>query len=409
MFRTTLPRSPRRLASAVCLSLAALLACAAPADGCSWDYPIWIPRDGGADPLYRFIRDGKAGYIDRSGRVVIEPQFDGDGNYAGVFHDGLLEVGVSSGEYVDATGKTVIKDELYRGWQFSDGLAAALKEDGGKWGYIDPKGRFAISPRFQGYPGGYVSSFSEERAWVEVSGKYGFIDKTGEFVIPPAFLHAEAFGDGMARVVAEGPCSYGPTMPCLEIHHFGGPAPTKGRVPACKFTFVDAHGAVLKARFDDAKNFSEGMAPVRLGEKWGYIDKSGRVRITPQFDEAWPFSGGIARVRQGGLTGLFGYIDTQGRYVVPPRFKYADDFAEGLAAVGDMEYVDEPGNLYYIDRRGRTVIPGPFALASHFFKGLAHVKLRRAGKGEVGRRTGRFAYIDAEGKTIFAYEVESTY
>ncbi|HEX6182285.1 MAG TPA: WG repeat-containing protein [Pyrinomonadaceae bacterium] len=411
MFRTTLLRSrtPRRLAAAVCLSLATLLAGAAPAAGCSWDYPIWIQRNRDAAPLYRFIRDGKAGYIDREGRVVIEPQFDGDSNYAGAFHDGLMEVGVSSGEYVDVTGKTVIKDELYRGWQFSDGLAAALKEDGGKWGYIDPTGKFAISPRFQGYPGGYVSPFSEGRAWIEVAGRYGFIDKTGEFVVRPVFLHAESFRDGMARVVVEGPCGYSGDGPCPDFRHLGGPARPGRKVPPCKFTFVDGSGSVLKARFEAAKHFSEGTAPVKLGGKWGYADKSGRLVIEPQFDEAWPFSGGLARVRQGELTGLFGYIDAQGKYVVPPRFNYADDFSEGLAAVGDREYADEPGNLYYIDGHGRTVIKGPFALASHFFKGLAHVKLRRSGKGEVDRRAGRFAYIDAEGKTVFAYEVESNY
>jgi hypothetical protein len=32
--------------------------------GCSADYLIWIPRSSSAEPLYRFIKDGKAGYRD---------------------------------------------------------------------------------------------------------------------------------------------------------------------------------------------------------------------------------------------------------------------------------------------------------------------------------------------------------
>jgi hypothetical protein len=402
MFRKTLPRTQRRLATAFCLSLAALVACTAPAAACSWDYLIWIPRDKNADPLYRFIRDGKAGYVDRTGRVRIEPKLGAYGNYSGVFHDGLLQVGVSSGEYVDVTGKTVIKDELHRGWHFSEGLAAALKEDGGKWGYVDRTGKFAISPRFQGHPGGYVSSFSEGRAWIEVSGRYGFIDRTGDFVVEPVFLHGEDFHDGMARVVVEGACVFVGDGPCPDFRVLGGAAHD---APLCKVTFVDREGSVLAARFDAAQEFAEGLAAVRQGTKWGYIDKSGRLVIEPRFEDASAFSGGRARVMQDGLNG---YIDVRGEFVIPPRFEYADDFSEGLAAVGvlDEGETKRGSGLYYIDRRGRVVIRGPFVLASHFFKGLAHVKLKSLKPDEDGGRAGRYAYIDARGETVFAYEIK---
>jgi hypothetical protein len=365
-----------------------------------------MPHRKDADPLYRFIRDGKAGYIDRTGKVVIEPKFKVYGNYSGEFHDGLVEVGVSSGEYVDTKGKTV-ESGLYRGWQFSEGLAAALADDGGKWGYVDRTGKFVISPRFDGYPNGYVASFSEGRAWIEASGRYGFIDRTGEFVVAPTFLRASDFKDGMARVVVEGPCAYSDADPCPESSVLGGPQKFED-VPPCKFTFVDARGSVLEARFDAAKDFSEGLAPIMKGGKWGYADKSGKVVIEPRFESAWPFSEGRARVIQDGL---YGFIDERGEFAVPPRFKYADDFSEGLAAVGTL-YLEEPGGVYYIDKRGRVAIPGPFHVASQFFKGLAHVELKRLAKEKGGDRwccTRRFAYIDAKGKTVFAYQFDEEY
>jgi hypothetical protein len=34
---------------------------------CEGGYLIWIPRAKSADPLYRFVKDGKAGYIDGKG------------------------------------------------------------------------------------------------------------------------------------------------------------------------------------------------------------------------------------------------------------------------------------------------------------------------------------------------------
>jgi len=88
---------------------------------CDWDYDIWMIRSKDADPLYRFVRGDKAGYIDQKGKVVIQPKLPYTGNYSGEFHEGRLEIGVSDGVYVDTTGKVVIDgSHPYRGWDFSD-------------------------------------------------------------------------------------------------------------------------------------------------------------------------------------------------------------------------------------------------------------------------------------------------
>ena len=50
------------------------------------------------------------------------------------------------------TWKKAIDRRLYRGWDFSEGLAVAMEKDGGKWGYINTKGELAISPRFAWSP-----------------------------------------------------------------------------------------------------------------------------------------------------------------------------------------------------------------------------------------------------------------
>ena len=359
---------------------------------CEWDYGIWIPRSKSADALYRFVKNGQAGYIDKTGRVVIRPKFDAYGNYGAEFHDGLLEIALSDGRYVDRTGKVVIDKGFYRGWDFSEGLAVAMRQGENLWGYIDTSGEFAISPRFETFPNGYVYPFSDGLAMIKVKGRFGYIDRSGEFVIKPQFLDGSSFVDGMARVVTEGPCIYFPDGACPSPRVPGGIS-GKWDYPPCKFTYIDKTGRVItEARFDYARDFSEGLAPVRIGTRWGFIDKTGTVVIEPKFEDAEPFSSGLARIREGEL---YGYADKSGSIKVTPRYKYAEDFSEGFAVVSH-----NADRYFYIDAKGNRTIPGEFAAASPFFKGLAQIRFLPRGAAEA---RAEFAYIDTKGRRVFKY------
>ena len=167
---------------------------------CETDRLIWIPRDRSADALYRFIEDGRAGYINGSGEVVVKPTLETYGNSGEEFHDGLRRM--RDGIYIDASGKRVIDLPLQITWEFSEGLAVAMGELDGerRWGYIDTTGEFAIPLQFPESPRVFVSSFSEGLAAVRIDKWFGYIDTSGSFVIRPQFAHAEEFQDGIARV-----------------------------------------------------------------------------------------------------------------------------------------------------------------------------------------------------------------
>ena len=361
-----------------------------------------MPRDRQADPLYRFISNGLTGYIDQSGKVVIEPIFAQRGNYGGEFRNGLMEIGISSGTYVDTTGKLVIDKGLYRGWDFSEGLAVAMQNNGEKWGYIDRTGEFVISPRFEPYPNGGVSSFSDDLAMIEVSGRYGYINRSGKFVIQPTFLQGADFQDGMARVVVDGPCRHLGDGICDLFQILS----KEEELPDCKYAFIDKSGSIItNEQYDRAKHFSEGLAPVQIGMKWGFIDKKGKMVIEPQFDWAEPFSDGLALIRQNDLNG---YIDKSGVIVIKPQYKLAEPFSEGFTVVGtwlDSKSGYSEYEFYYINKQGKQAFPERFAEASHFFKGLAHVKMKsNAGKNKNNTDAkGSFAYIDATGRKVFTY------
>ena len=95
-------------------------------------------------PLFPVSQNNKWGYIDATGSVVVEPQFD----MAWDFSEGLGRVRPRYGGhgmgYINGKGKIVIKPQLDRAHDFSEGLACVVKEFGGKWGYINRKGKYRI-------------------------------------------------------------------------------------------------------------------------------------------------------------------------------------------------------------------------------------------------------------------------
>ena len=53
-----------------------------------------------------------------------------------------------------------------------------------------------------------------------------------------------------------------------------------------KFGYISKEGKkAIDFRFDEVKDFSEGLAAVKIGVHWGYIDMSGIYVIPSQFDE----------------------------------------------------------------------------------------------------------------------------
>lgn len=82
----------------------------------------------------------------------------------------------------------------------------------------------------------------------------------------------------------------------------------------------------------------------------GYLNTRGEWAIEPQFDEARDFSDGLAAVNQGGkchMGGEWGYINRTGQLVIPSRYSAAGQFNDGYACVrtGKRWYqIDAKGN-----------------------------------------------------------------
>ncbi len=278
---------------------------------------------------------GKSAFIDITGKIVITLQKNVYFDCAGSFSDGLAAVRIGDRQtgkwgYIDKSGKMLVTPQFDAGSAFSMERAAVRVGDTktGKWGYIDRSGKIVIERRFD-----RADDFSEGLAAIRIgdgkAGKWGYVDKSGKMVVEPQFAYAGSFRDSIAKV-------------CV------------GDISTCKWGFINLEGKiVIKPQFDSADDFSEGLAAIRIGRyksgKWGYIDKSGKMIIRPRYREAGAFSGRLAAVFIGEEeAGEWGYIDKQGKAVIRPQFAEARSFAEAMAAVriGDWK----SGKWGYIGR-----------------------------------------------------------
>lgn len=355
-------------------------------------------------------KNEKLGYIDRTGKVIIPLQYD----EAGYFSNGLAPV-KKNGKcgYIDRTGKIVLSVQYDEALPFSEGLAAVEKD--GKWGYIDTTGKVIIPLNLE-YD--YADAFSDGLAIVmkQVPGehfvysKYGYIDRTGKEAIPLKYDAVEPFSNGFAAVWKDSlkdtstmylDCGVidhtGKVIVPLEYDEVGDFSDGLARVwkrnedGTYLDNYVDTTGKLLVFKEYYCGDFFEGLASVTKadGDKYGYIDRTGKMVIPQEYDWAGNFFDGLAVVAKDER---YGYTDRTGKVVIPLKYDAAASFSEGLAAV------EQDGKWGYIDQTGKLVIPFQYDEAYAFSEGLATIM-----------KNGKGGFIDTSGKLVASFPFHFLY
>ncbi|HEX3253432.1 MAG TPA: WG repeat-containing protein [Pyrinomonadaceae bacterium] len=318
--------------------------------------------------LFPIEQNHRWGYIDRSGKVVIEPRFA----FADDFSEGLAVVQVDGKwGYIDTSGRIVIEPKYSVARKFSEGLARVQASGeaysyGGLWGFINRSGQFVIAAQLGELEGVSEDAydFHDGLAMIQAGGLTGFIDKAGNTVISPRFQYAYPFNEGLATA-------------------------TEGSER--KWGYIDTTGAwVVTPRFDSASLFSNGFGPVSLNGTCGYVDKTGELKLIPRFKRAekdcaavWgSFDSGLSRWMIGDK---YGFINTRGDVVIKPEFDLTFDFAEGMA------FVKKNGKYGFVDQTGKLAIEPQFYFARDFRNGLAKVGFAPDGWGYIDK-SGHFVW-----------------
>lgn len=158
--------------------------------------------------------------------------------------------------------------------------------------------------------------------------------------------------------------------------------------PSDHWGFIDTTGNLaIDAEYDDAGPFSEGLAAINKDGKWGYINKEGKIVIEPIYKSAWAFHEGFARVLP--FDGPDRFINKKGESMKAENWAAADDFAEGRARV-------KVGNSFgYIDASGQLIIQPIYTRGWNFGNGISVVEYQE-----------KLGVIDPQGKYVLQPEYD---
>jgi WG containing repeat len=223
-----------------------------------------------------------------------------------------------------------------------------------------------------------------------VDGKIGLKDETGKIILEAKYSSIGAFHEGMATATA---------------------VVRSGSTFVARSGFIDVTGKeVAEFIYDSTSDFHEGMARIILNGKVGFVGGDLRLVVPPEYDNAEQFSEGLAPVNKGAVGrqiweksgGKWGFIDKTGSVVIPIEYDGVNlGFSEGLAGVnkGAVNAILQPnpesgGKWGFIDKTGNVVIPIIYDVAKD-----TAFQFRETGQAKV-RLKGKNIFINRQGQQV---------
>jgi len=285
-------------------------------------------------PCWLIAQDNPFVYIDLEGKECTEK----DHQYP--LMDGV-RVFCSNGFYglKDQDGKILLYDEKFTyGKPIGHGIS--LFSDKKSKDYLFDKtgkplacGDIDLATALEGYSTwGWVCKqirvrFIDDKLLVKQNNKWGMINPEGKWIIDPIYDVLQDLKDPFYYIVKDGKAG---------------------------LLFKETKKELL-TKFEEIKPFSDGLAAVRLGEKWGYIDEAGELVISlKKVDKAGFFIEGLAMITDGDEKK---WIDKTGK---KQDIKNRDIGSDSrISACYDV--LVSPNAFLYSRRTGKFVYTGNFA------------------------------------------------
>lgn len=315
--------------------------------------------------LIAVSKDGKYGYVDINGDLVIPYTYDN----AQAFSGGWAPVSKKINDdekwgFIDKTGKLMInykyEDVIYG---FNNGTAVVgvgVMVNGGygdKCTLINTKGEEKTSVNYYRCFGNWDPDVDERNLLIDgmmlvenETGEHGIIDSTGKVIVPCEYngLWYDSYSDRQGYKSIHNEYAYLPN-----------------------YLFDKSGNIVLK---DVYSGLYDGLVMICRNEKYGFVTLSGKVIIPPIYDAAMIPSEGMIAVGQ--YTGKlvddekeikWGFVNRLGKQIVPCIYDKVESYSEGCAAV--CKLINQRYKWGYMDLFGKLISDFKYTPASRKYNG----------------------------------------
>ncbi len=230
---------------------------------------------------------------------------------------------------------------------YSQGLFLVINKLG-KYGYVDKNGDTIIDCKYD-----YAEDFSEGLALVKNNPQYQIIDTNGilypieEYQKSSFFRHDMGeYHSGLPIIINKWDCYYITSggdiflgIPYQDAQSFKN---GKAKVfDGDKYNFIAKNGLLL----DKWKQKEDEYHAIKNNNKFGYIDKNGKLMIDYQFIDAFDFKDEFAQIGNGTY-----------RAIINKKGKRISDWYEEILPFNDnLAIVKKLGNVGFINKQGRFV------------------------------------------------------
>lgn len=319
---------------------------------------IYYKNELEKETYYKITVNDKVGFIDANGKIKIEPQFD---------------------EAYDIFTEDVCYAKI-----------------GNRKGLIDVEGNFIVE---------FADTVTKVNNFINGFARYhcgfrniGIINKNGKVIIPAIYRDVSINVDADSMYF------------CIN----------SGNVDKSDWFMADKRGNTIGVRCDSINDgFKNGLCPVKIDKKWGYMNTSGEMIIPPQYDYVEPFAdNNLASVKK---EDNYFFIDKTGTQVLKYDYIFSG-FSKNRASVlidGEKCLINKRGEIIcdinadkiysfrddnyaltikdgkasLIDTLGNIVLTSEYEYIGTFHNGIAEVKNEYEYEYKCG-------FIDITGKEI---------
>lgn len=299
----------------------------------------------------KILKNGKYSFVNKTGSLITTAQFDDERD----FQEGLAPVKKNnSWSIIDINGNTTgFNFQIQDMKSFQDDMVPIKKDN--KWGLANKKGEIILKPEFDD-----LTFVSKNLIKANKGDLYGIINEKGESIINIEYESINLFQNDYLVLIK---------------NKLYGLADIKGNI-------------IYPPTLNYIYNVQENKAIVNDHDIYGILDISGQLKsklnLKSEFDMIYPFHEGVARVKKGNK---YGFIDELGKVIVDPVYDSASDFNDGLAYVMKNDASNDISNNTlndpeykkyhrwgFINRLGSTDIDRDFDSVTTFKNNEAVVK-----------------------------------